>query len=159
MECISETEFATRLTRISNLIHEKLENHEKMRRTRMPEIVFKEESYRIIGACFEVFKEMGSGFLEPVYQECLEMEFTLQSIAFKPQAELGLRYKGRVLQQKYIPDFVLYDKIVLEIKAARDLADVNRAQVHNYLKATGFRVGLLVNFGHHPDLQYERIVL
>lgn len=125
----------------------------------MAEIVFKEESYRIIGACFEVFKEMGSGFLEPVYQECLEMEFALQGITFKPQAELGLSYKGRVLQQKYIPDLVLYDKIVLEFKAAKDLADVNRAQVHNYLRATGFRLGLLVNFARHPDLQYERFVL
>src|SRR5213595_684933 len=113
----------------------------------MPGIVFKEESYRIMGACFEVFKEMGPGFLEPVYQECLELEFSLQQIVFKPQAELGLLYKGRVLLAKYVPDFVLYDKIVLEIKAAKDLADVNRAQVHNYLRATGFRLGLLVNFG------------
>ena len=102
---------------------------------------------------------MGCGFLEPVYQECLEVEFAIQEIAFKPQAELGLLYKGRVLQQKYIPDFVLFDKIVLEIKALKDLGQENRAQVHNYLKATGFRLGLLVNFGHYPKLQYERIVV
>ena len=125
----------------------------------MPEIIFKEESYRIIGACFEVYKEMGCGFLEPVYQECLEIELTLQSIDFKSQAELKLSYKGRLLSSKYIPDFVLYDKIVVEIKAAKELTDAHRAQVHNYLKATGYRLGLLVNFGHFPKLEYERIVL
>ena len=125
----------------------------------MPEIIFKEESYRIIGACFEVYKEMGCGFLEPVYQECLEIELTLQSIDFKSQAELKLSYKGRLLSSKYIPDFVLYDKIVVEIKAAKELTDAHRAQVHNYLKATGYCLGLLVNFGHFPKLEYERIVL
>ncbi len=125
----------------------------------MPELIFKEESYRIIGACFEVYKEMGCGFLEPVYQECLEIELTLQSVDFKSQAELKLSYKGRLLSSKYIPDFVLYDKIVVEIKAAKELTDAHRAQVHNYLKATGYRLGLLVNFGHFPKLEYERIVL
>lgn len=125
----------------------------------MAEILFKEESYRIMGACFEVYKEMGCGFLELVNQECLEMEFASQGFLFKPQAELGLLYKGRILKQKYIPDFVLFDSIVLEIKALKDLATENRAQVHNCLKATGFRLGLLVNFGHYPKLQYERIVV
>ncbi len=125
----------------------------------MSEIIFKEESYRIIGACFEVYKEMGCGFLEPVYQECLEIELTLQSLDFKSQAELQLSYKGRLLSSKYIPDFILYDKIVMEIKAAKELTDAHRAQVHNYLKATGYRLGLLVNFGHFPKLEYERIVL
>ena len=126
---------------------------------RMSEIIFKEESYRIIGACFEVYKEMGCGFLEPVYQECLEIELTLQSIDFKSQAELKLSYKGRPLSSKYIPDFILYDRIVMEIKAAKELTDAYRAQVHNYLRATGYRLGLLVNFGHFPKLEYERIVL
>ena len=125
----------------------------------MPEIIFKEESYRIIGACFEVYKEMGCGFLEPVYQECLEIELTLRFIDFKSQAELKLSYKGRQLSSKYIPDFILYDKIVMEIKAAKELTDAHRAQVYNYLKATGYRLGLLVNFGHFPKLEYERIVL
>jgi GxxExxY protein len=123
------------------------------------EIVYKEESYQIMGACFEVYKEMGCGFVEPVYQECLEMEFTLQGLLFKPQQELLLPYKGRPLKQTYIPDFLLFDKIVLEIKAVKELANEHRAQVHNYLKATGFRLGLLVNFGHYPKVEYERIVL
>ena len=123
------------------------------------EIMFKEESYQIMGACFEVYKEMGCGFLETVYQECLELELNARAIPFVPQAELKLRYKGRVLQQKYFPDFILFEKIILEIKAVSELADEHRAQVHNYLKATGYRLGLLVNFGHYPKLEYERIVI
>jgi GxxExxY protein len=123
------------------------------------EIIFKEESYRIMGACFEVYKEMGCGFLEAVYQECLEIELADQGIPFQPQAELALRYKGRSLKQKYIPDFIFFEKIVLEIKAVSALADEHRAQVHNYLKATGYRLGLLVNFGHYPKVEWERIVL
>lgn len=122
------------------------------------EIVFKEESYRIIGACFEVYKEMGCGFLEPVYQECLELEFASQDIPYQPQAELRLCYKGRPLKQKYVPDFICLGKIVVEIKAVKELCDEHRAQVHNYLKATGLKLGLLVNFGHYPKVQYERIV-
>jgi GxxExxY protein len=122
------------------------------------EIVFKEESYRIMGACFEVYKELGCGFLEEVYQEGLEIELDLQGIPFKPQAGLVLTYKGRRMKKEYVPDFICFDKIILEIKAMSGLDDAHRAQVHNYLKATGFRLGLLVNFGHYPKLQYERIV-
>jgi GxxExxY protein len=123
------------------------------------DIIFKEESYRIMGACFEVYKEMGCGFLEAVYQECLEIELADQGIPFRPQAELALRYKNRSLKQKYIPDFILFEKIVLEIKAVSALSDEHRAQVHNYLRATGYRLGLLVNFGHYPKVEWERIVL
>src|SRR5260221_517406 len=114
------------------------------------DIVFKEESYRVMGACFAVYKEMGCGFLEAVYQECLELELATQGIPYQPQAELALTYKGRSLKQKYVPDFILFEKIILEIKAVSGLADEHRAQVHNYLKATGYRLGLLVNFGHFP---------
>ena len=124
----------------------------------MTEILFKEESYRIMGACFEVYKEKGCGFVEPVYQACLAIEFELQGIPFQSQSELNLSYKGRPLGLVYKPDFVLFDKIILEIKAVSELADEHRAQVHNYLKATGYRLGLLVNFGAHGRLQYERIV-
>jgi GxxExxY protein len=123
------------------------------------EIVFKEESYQIMGACFEVYTEMGCGFLEAVHQECLEVELTARNIPFRSQVELGLRYKSRILQQKYVPDFILFEKIILEINAVSDLANEHRAQVHNYLKATGYRLGLLVNFGHHPKVEYERIVI
>ena len=99
----------------------------------MTEIVFKEESYRIIGSCFEVYNEMGCGFLEAVYQECLVIEFSKQVLPFKAQSPLELRYKGQLLQQKYVPDFVCFEKIVVEIKAVKDLCDEHRAQVHNYL--------------------------
>jgi GxxExxY protein len=123
------------------------------------EIVYKEESFGIMGACFEVYKEMGCGFVEPVYQECLELELAMQGMPFKPQAALRLVYKGRRLKRKYTPDFILFDKIVLEIKAVKELVDKHRAQVHNYLKATGYRLGLLVNFSHYPQVEYERIVI
>ena len=97
--------------------------------------------------------------MSKVYQECLEIELALQSLPFKPQSELKLKYKGHPLISKYIPDFILFDKIVMEIKAVKELADEHRAQIHNYLKATGYRLGLLVNFGHFPKLEYERIVI
>ena len=122
------------------------------------ELLFKEESYSIMGACFEVYNEMGCGFLEDVYQECLEIELAQRGISHCPRAELTLTYKGRPLLQKYIPDFICLDKIVLEIKAVKQLADEHRAQLHNYLKATGYRLGLLANFGHYPKLEDERIV-
>jgi GxxExxY protein len=94
-----------------------------------------------------------------VYQECLEIELGLQGISFESQVQLPLAYKGNPLKGKYIPDFILCHKIVLEIKAVKALADEHRAQVFNYLRGTGYRLGLLVNFGHHPGLEYERIVI
>jgi len=109
-------------------------------------------------ACFEVYKEVGAGFLEAVYQECLEIEFDLQCIPARPQPTLALTYKGRRLQKEYAADFICFDKIILELKAVADLDDIHRAQVHNYLKTTGYRLGLLVNFGYYPKVQYERIV-
>jgi GxxExxY protein len=122
------------------------------------EIVYKEESYRIVGACFEVYNEKGCGFVEPFYQECLTIELGLQEIPFVPQAELTLFYKGQPLIQKYKPDFICFGSIIVELKAVSDLIDEHRAQVHNYLKATGYKLGLLVNFGNYPKLEYERIV-
>jgi GxxExxY protein len=122
------------------------------------DVVYKEESYRIIGACFEVYKERGCGFLEAVYQECLEIELGIQGIPFVVQPELVLSYKGTRLKQTYKPDFVCFEKIIVELKAVSGLADEHRAQVHNYLRATGVKLGLLVNFGHHPLLEWERIV-
>ena len=124
----------------------------------MTEIIYKEECYRIIGACFEVYNEKGSGFTEPVYQECLEMELGMQGIPSQPQAHLPLSYKGRPLRQRFQPDFVCLGKVILEIKAVSALTDEHRAQVLNYLNATGYRLGLLVNFGHHGKLEWERIV-
>ncbi len=122
------------------------------------ELIDKEEAYAVIGACFEVYNDKGCGFLEAVYQECLEIELELRKLPFQPQAELELSYKGRKLKQRYHPDFICFGKLIVEIKAVSDLTDEHRAQVHNYLKATGHRLGLLVNFGHHGKLQWERIV-
>ena len=101
----------------------------------MVEIVFKEESFQIMGACFGVYNDKGCGFLEAVYQECLEIEYTLQELPFTPQSELQLTYKGRVLRKTYQPDFLCFEKIIVEIKAVSDLTDEHRAQVHNYLKS------------------------
>ena len=124
----------------------------------MAEILFKEESYKLMGAMFEVYKEMGCGFLERVYRECVELELADQEIPFIPQAELTLNYKHHKLKSRYVPDVICYEKIVLEIKALKAIADEHRAQVHNYLKASGYRLGIIANFGHYPKLQYERIV-
>ena len=121
------------------------------------EILFKDESYKIVGACFEVYREKGCGFLEAVYQECLEIELRLQGIPFIAKRGLALEYKGVRLHATYEPDFVCHEKIILELKAVKDLADEHRAQVQNYLKATGLHLGLLVNFGHHPKIEVERI--
>jgi GxxExxY protein len=112
-----------------------------------------------MGACFEVYKAMGRGFLEPVYQECLEIELNDRGIPFVAQHELQIVYKGRTLKQAYKPDFVCYDKIIIEVKAATQLAEAHRAQVFNYLRATGMRLGILVNFCSYPKVEYERIVL
>jgi GxxExxY protein len=121
-------------------------------------ILFEEESYRILGACFEVYKDKGCGFLEAVYQECMEIELGLQDIPFQPKLPLALAYKGRPLKQTYEPDLICFKLIVVELKAVSQLTDEHRAQLQNYLKATGYRLGFLVNFGHYPKLQYERIV-
>lgn len=122
------------------------------------EILYKEESYRIVGACFEVYREKGCGFLKAVYQECMEIELRLQGIPNEPKKSMTLEYKGCPLRSTYEPDFICYDKIVLELKAVTELTDEHRAQVLNYLKGTGLKLGLLANFGHYPKAQIERIV-
>lgn len=124
----------------------------------MKDIIYKEECYRIMGACFEVYNEKGCGFTEPIYQECLEIELGIQQIPFRAQVHLPLSYKGRPLRQRFQPDFVCLGMIILEIKALSTLVDEHRAQVLNYLNATGYRLGLLVNFGHHGKLEWERLV-
>ncbi len=111
-----------------------------------------------MGACFEVYKEKGNGFLEAVYQECLAIEFGEQQIPFEEKPKLRLEYKGRLLKQEYVPDFLCFGEIIVEIKAVKTLADEHRAQVINYLKSTGKQLGLLVNFGHYPKIEYERFV-
>ena len=124
----------------------------------MSELLLHDESYQIRGAVFEVYRDLGCGFLEAVYQECLERELGAQGIPFVAQRELVLQYKGKALTQTYQPDLVCFEKIIVEIKAVNKLSDHHRAQMHNYLKATGLELGMLVNFGHYPKAEIERIV-
>ena len=123
----------------------------------MSELVYKEESYKIIGACFEVYKQKGCGFSEAVYQECLAIEFELQKIPFIEQPKIQLDYKGRILDQYFQPDYICYDKIIVEIKALPAIIEINKSQTLNYLNATNFDLALLVNFGHFPKVEYKRI--
>jgi len=125
----------------------------------MTEIIHAEESYKIIGACFEVYKEKGCGFLEAVFQECLQLELGIQRIPFEAQKIIPLTYKGMPLVQTYKADLICFGNVLVELKAVSELTDEHRAQVLNYLNATGLRLGLLVNFGHYPKLQWERIVV
>jgi GxxExxY protein len=124
----------------------------------MTNIIYKEESYLINGALMEVYRHKGCGFLEAVYQECVEIELGLRGIPFVAQPGLELEYKGHRLNTRYIPDFVCHGKIIVELKAVSALADEHRAQVHNYLRATGMKLGLLVNFGQADGIKIERIV-
>jgi len=125
------------------------ENHDK--------IIYKDECYQIQGAIIDVHNEMGSGFLKAVYQECLEREFTLRQIHFESQKYLKLHYKGKPLATRYAPDLICYDKIIVEVKAAKAITQEHKAQLINYLKATSMRLGLIVNFGAHPKAEILRI--
>ena len=124
----------------------------------MVELFYKEECYSIIGACMEVHKELGCGFKEAVYQEALQREFVSCNIPYNREYELEIYYKGDLLNKKYYADFICYDKIVVELKALSELISMHEAQVLNYLKASGFRLGLLVNFGE-KSLKYKRLIL
>ena len=128
-------------------------------RTPQTDLLFADEVFRIQGAAFKVSNTVGYGFLEGVYHECLALEFGAQSIPFQSMPRLTLSYCGVALRQTYSPDFVCFGAVIVEIKAVRALAPEHRAQVLNYLKASGLRVGLLVNFGAGPKLQIERFAL
>jgi len=123
----------------------------------MQNIIYRDEGFAIIGAAYAVANELGCGFLESVYQECLVHEFILREIPFQTQPELNLCYKGNQLHQTFRPDFICYDKIIIELKAVKELHEQHQAQVLNYLKATGYHLGLLINFGESP-LKSKRVV-
>ncbi len=125
----------------------------------MSNLIHEQKTYEILGACFEVYREKGCGFLEGVYQECLEVEFDLRALPAKPLVTLPLSYKGHALSKVYQADFICFGQILVELKAVSKLIDEHRAQVQNYLHATGLKVGLLVNFGHFPKVEHERFVL
>ncbi len=136
---------------------DKLQFNEK--RPYYDDFLFKDESFKIRGAIFEVYKELGCGFLEPVYHACLAREFLIQKIPSKSKPQFHIYYKGERIDQVYIPDFICYDGIIVELKAVSELNDEHRAQLHNYLKASGLKLGFLVNFGHYPKVDIERIIL
>jgi GxxExxY protein len=123
----------------------------------MKNLIFKEESYKIIGVCMEVHKVLGSGFLESVYQEALAIELSEKNIPFEREKALSITYKNKILEKTYIADFICYNKIILELKAIKEICDEHRAQIINYLKATKMKLGLLVNFGE-TSLKYERFI-
>jgi GxxExxY protein len=122
-------------------------------------LLYQNEAFQIRGAAFEVYRAMGAGFLEAVYQECLEREFTHRGIPFETLKPLGLTYRGEPLSQTYVADLVCYGRIVVELKATRSIAPEHRAQTINYLRATGMKLGLLINFGAAPRVEIERFVL
>jgi len=123
----------------------------------MTKLIYSDETYAIRGACFEVYKTLGNGFLEAVYQECLGIEFKLRGIPFQSQPKLKLGYKGIPLASAYTPDFICYESIILELKAIQLIGDPHRAQIHHYLKSGKLHLGLLINFGHRPGVEIERI--
>ena len=122
-------------------------------------IYYKQESYEIIGAAFEVYNKLGHGFLEAVYHECLEIEFKKRGIPYEREKDIKIFYDGIELAQSYRAVFVCYDKIIVELKAVSALDDAHHAQVYNYLHATGFKLGVLLNFGCSEGLEKDRIVL
>lgn len=122
-------------------------------------IIYKEESYKVVGAAFKVYNALGHGFLEAVYQEALEIEFQRQGIPYEREKELKIQYDGIELKQTYKADFVCFGKIIVELKAVNALDDAHRSQVYNYLHATSCKLGLLLNFGNSDELEKERIVL
>ncbi len=125
----------------------------------MTELMYKEEAYQIVGAAMEVYNAMGNGFVEPVYQECMEIELGMRAIPFEQQVPIPLEYKSSRLKQQYIPDFICHGRIIVELKAVKAITDEHRAQLLNYLKATGLHLGMLINFGTYPKLEWERMVL
>ena len=116
------------------------------------------ESYDITGAAMHVYNTLGLGFLEAVYQEALAIEFKKRGILYEQEKELKVFYDGQELKQTYRADFVCYGNIIVELKAVSELDNSHRSQVYNYLKATGYKLGIIFNFGSREELQYERVV-
>jgi GxxExxY protein len=124
----------------------------------LAELLFRDEVYSIVGAAIEVHKELGFGFLEAVYQETIELELRQRSIPFDTWVPLAISYKGQRLRKEYIADLICYGQIIVELKALERLSGREESQLLNYLKATSFRVGLLINFGNAPKLEWKRFI-
>lgn len=125
----------------------------------MAELIYKDEVYAIVGAAMEVYNQLGPGFLEPIYQEAMEIETLERKIPTRPQHNIEVIYKGRPLKKSYIADLLCYDQVIVELKAIDNLTSREESQLINYLKATGLKVGLLINFGSYGKLEWRRLVL
>ena len=125
----------------------------------MSELLLKDEVYRVIGACIEVQREKGHGFDEAIYQECLEIELETQGIPFESQPEFPVEYKGRRLRKSFRPDLLCFGELVVELKALERLTSREESQLLNYLKSSRKPVGLVVNFGSFPKLEWKRMAL
>lgn len=121
------------------------------------DLIFEEETYAIRGAIYEVYKTLGTGFLEAVYQEALELELAARGMPYKSQSEISINYKGKRLRQTYRADIICFDKVILELKAVKQLLPEHAAQLQNYLRATGTKFGLLVNFCSPNGVEVRRI--
>jgi GxxExxY protein len=121
-------------------------------------LIYADETYAIIGCAFEVYNQLGSGFLEPVYQEAFEIELKNQNIPFQPQVKLPIKYKEIMLKKEYVADIICYGSIIVELKAITHQSVNEEAQLINYLKASGYKLGLLINFGHPGKLEWKRMV-
>lgn len=126
----------------------------------MPEesLLYKDEVYAIIGAAIEVHRELGNGFLEAVYEEAMGIESRQRGIPYRTQVRLPVCYKGKWLLKEYIADYVGYEKIIAEFKCISKLSPVEEAQIIHYLKASGMRIGLLINFGGRERLEWKRFI-
>lgn len=124
----------------------------------MSEVLFKDECYKLVGAAIEVHRELGNGFLEPVYQEAFERELSEQGVPFAAQPSLRIYYKGQPLLKEYFADLIAYGTIILELKVLPKLTSREEAQILNYLRASKLRLGLLINFGSPAPLEWKRIV-
>lgn len=142
---LPRTKQTTNLTNSTNLASSTVES-----------IIYKEESYAIVGAAMQVHSTLGCGFVEKVYQEALEIEFTKRGIPFEREKRLLIEYKGQILKTDFYVDFLCFDKIVVELKAVIEVANEHKSQVINYLKAGNFKLGYLLNFGQQ-NLYYERL--
>jgi GxxExxY protein len=124
----------------------------------MNDILYKQESYKLIGLCMEVHRTLGMGFKEVVYKDALEIEFQNHQISYIREKQFTIEYKGKILPRKYVADFIIYDKIILEAKATSLIVEEFHAQTINYLKASSLKLGIVVNFGER-SLKYKRLIL
>ena len=125
----------------------------------MVDILYKKESYSIIGAAMEVYNELGPGFLEAIYHDALKIELDSCGISFDSEKTLSVYYRGQQLPHTYVADLICNNRILLELKATKEINDIHLAQVHNYLKATGLPLGYVINFGSPEKLQWKRVVM